>query len=69
MLTTASDLLFTGNREGHFSAFNAKTGDLLWRKYLGGQIAASPMTYSVDGKQYVSIAAGHALFTFGLKED
>ncbi len=69
MLTTAGNLLFTGNREGHFSAFNSKTGELLWRKYLGGQIAASPMTYAVDGKQYVSIAAGHALFTFGVRED
>ena len=69
MLTTASDLLFTGSREGHFQALNAKTGNLLYRKYLGGQIAASPMTYAIDGKQYVSIAAGHALFTFGLRAD
>ena len=34
----------------------------------GGQISAGPMTYAVNGKQYVSIAAGNALFAFGLRE-
>src|SRR5262249_35067779 len=62
LLTTASDLLFSGGREGHFWALDARTGKQLWRKYLGGQIIASPMTYLVGGKQYVSIAAGNSLF-------
>jgi outer membrane protein assembly factor BamB len=69
LLTTASDLLFSGNREGHFFALDAKTGKLLWTRYLGGQVASSPITYLVDGKQYVSIASGHSLFTFGLREE
>jgi alcohol dehydrogenase (cytochrome c) len=68
LLTTASDLLFSGNREGHFFALNARDGKLLWTRYLGGQVAASPITWSVDGRQYISIASGHALFTFGLPE-
>jgi len=67
ILTTASDLLFSGNREGYFFALDAKTGKELWKKYLGSQVAASPITYTVDGVQYVSVAAGHSLFTFGLK--
>jgi len=66
ILTTASDLLFSGNREGYFFALDAKTGKELWKRYLGGMVAASPITYLVDGKQYVSIAVGHSLFTFGL---
>ncbi|PWU05468.1 MAG: PQQ-dependent dehydrogenase, methanol/ethanol family [Terriglobia bacterium] len=66
ILTTASDLLFSGNREGYFFALDAKTGKELWKCYLGSQVAASPITYTVDGVQYVSIAAGHSLFTFGL---
>jgi alcohol dehydrogenase (cytochrome c) len=67
ILTTASDLLFSGNREGYFFALDAKTGKELWKKYLGSQVAASPITYTVDGVQYISVAAGHSLFTFGLK--
>ena len=66
ILTTASDLLFSGNREGYFFALDAKTGKELWKCYLGSQVAAAPITYTVDGAQYVSIAAGNSLFTFGL---
>jgi alcohol dehydrogenase (cytochrome c) len=68
ILTTGSDLLFSGNREGYFFSLDAKTGKELWKRYLGGMVAASPVTFLVDGKQYVSIAAGHSLFTFGLRE-
>lgn len=68
ILTTATDLLFTGGREGYFHALDARTGALLWKASLGGQTAAGPMTYQVDGKQYVSIAAGHSLFTFALRD-
>ena len=53
LLTTATDLLFSGNREGHFFALNALNGKLLWTRYLGGQVAASPITWSVDGRQYI----------------
>jgi alcohol dehydrogenase (cytochrome c) len=66
ILTTAGDVLFSGNREGYFFALDVRTGRQLWKRYLGGKVAASPITYLVDGKQYVSIAAGHSLFTFGL---
>ncbi|MFN7921720.1 MAG: hypothetical protein U0Q16_16585 [Bryobacteraceae bacterium] len=68
LLTTGSDLLFSGNREGHFFALDAKAGKLLWDRYLGGQIIASPMTYLANGKQYVAIASGTVLFTFRLPE-
>lgn len=68
LLTTASDLLFSGSREGHFFALDARSGKLLWNVYLGGQIIASPITYEVGGRQLIAIAAGHSLFTFGLKE-
>jgi alcohol dehydrogenase (cytochrome c) len=68
LLTTASNLVFSGNREGHFFALNAQDGKLLWTRYLGGQVASSPITWSVDGRQYVSIASGHAVFTFGLPD-
>lgn len=68
VLTTAGDVLFTGNREGYFHAYDARDGKLLWKASLGGYIAAGPVSYSVDGKQYVAIAAGHGMFVFGLRE-
>jgi alcohol dehydrogenase (cytochrome c) len=67
ILSTASDLVFAGNREGYFYAFDARNGSLLWKTQLGGQVAMGPMTYRVDGKQYVAVSAGHALFTFALR--
>ncbi len=67
ILTTASDLLFSGNREEHFFALNARTGELLWRTSLGGAIANVPMTYAVGGRQYVAVAAGNGLYVFGLR--
>ena len=42
ILTTATDLLFTGGREGYFYALDARTGDVLWKASLGGQIVERP---------------------------
>jgi alcohol dehydrogenase (cytochrome c) len=68
ILTTATDLLFTGGREGYFYALDARTGTELWKASLGGQIANGPMTYAVDGKQYVSVISGNSLITFALRD-
>jgi alcohol dehydrogenase (cytochrome c) len=67
ILTTASDLLFTGGREGYFYALDARSGTLLWKTPVGGPVSAAPISYQLDGRQYVAIAAGHALFVYGLK--
>jgi alcohol dehydrogenase (cytochrome c) len=69
ILTTASDVLFTGGREGYFQALDARTGTLLWKANLGStQIVSAPITYQVDGKQFVSVIAGNVMVAFGLKE-
>ena len=68
VLTTVGDVVFTGNREGYFLAYDARDGKLLWKASLGGYIAAGPVSYSVDGKQYIAVAAGHGMFVFGLRE-
>ena len=68
MLTTASDLLFTGGREGHFHALDARTGELLWRESLGGQIVMAPVTYEVEGEQYITVISGNTMVTFGLRD-
>ena len=68
ILTTATDLLFTGGREGYFQALDARTGALLWKVSLGGPIVAGPITFQADGKQFVGIAAGHSYFAFALRD-
>ena len=66
VLSTAGGLVFTGDAEGNFMALDAATGKILWHFQCGASVYASPMTYAIDGKQYVAIAAGSTLFTFGL---
>jgi alcohol dehydrogenase (cytochrome c) len=68
ILTTASDLVFAGGREGYFQALDARTGALLWKMNLGGEIIAGPISYQVDGKQYISIASGNSLFVFATRD-
>ena len=68
ILTTASDLLFTGARSGYFQALDARSGALLWKASLGSQIVNGPITYEVDGRQYVAVISGHALSTFALRD-
>jgi len=66
VLSTAGGLVFGGTDEGNFFALDAETGKPLWDLQLGGAIRANPMSFAVDGKQYVSIAAGYSIFVFGL---
>ena len=66
VLSTASDLVFSGGREGYFYALDARTGEMLWRVNLGGNIASGPISYAADGHQYVAASAEGALYVFGL---
>ena len=58
VLSTAPGLVFQGDAEGKFKAFDAESGDVLWVSDLGSGIIAAPATYMVDGEQYITIAAG-----------
>jgi len=60
-------VLFSGGNEGYFYALDARTGALLWKVPVGASVRSGPMSYAVGGKQYVSVAAGSALFTFALR--
>lgn len=65
VLATAGDVLFAGEGNGNFSAFHARTGERLWQFDCGAGVNAPPVTYRIDGKQYVAVAAGgNALFGF-----
>jgi alcohol dehydrogenase (cytochrome c) len=68
ILTTATDLLITGGREGNFVILDARNGTLLWQAQLGGPMLMNPVTYGVHGKQYIAINAGTSLFVFGLPD-
>ena len=68
LLSTAGDLVFGGTSDGFVFALDATTGEELWHMNVGGRVHAGPMSFAVDGKQYVTVAAGNAVFTFGLDD-
>jgi alcohol dehydrogenase (cytochrome c) len=68
MLATAGDLVFSGTVDGYFFALDAVSGEELWHVNVGNLVHSAPMSYAVDGRQYVTIAAGNVVFTFGLRE-
>ncbi len=57
-LATAGNLVFTGEGDGWFDAFDAKSGKLLWRFNLGAGVNAPPVAYQVNGHEYIAVAAG-----------
>jgi len=57
-LTTASNLLFQGRSDGNMLAYDAKTGKVVWTRSLGLGISAAPITYKIDGRQYISVLVG-----------
>jgi alcohol dehydrogenase (cytochrome c) len=65
-MTTAGDLLFFGDNTQSFEAVDPRSGKPLWHFNTGQSIHASPMSYAVLGKQYVTIAAGSDIFSFAL---
>ncbi|MGC2402965.1 MAG: PQQ-dependent dehydrogenase, methanol/ethanol family [Acidobacteriaceae bacterium] len=66
VLSTAGGLVFTGDAEGNFIALDAAMGKPLWHFQMGGAVYAAPVAFAVDGKEYLAIAAGSAIYAFGL---
>ena len=64
----ADGAVYVGSEDDNLYAFDATTGVLLWKVNLGGGIIAGPISYQVDGKQYVSIPSGNSLFVFALQD-
>jgi len=58
LLTTAGNLVFQGRSDGHFAAYRADTGELVWETPSHVGIIAAPVSYRVDGEQYISVVAG-----------
>jgi len=68
VLSTAGDLVFGGGMEGNFVALNAKTGEVLWHVNLGGPNASGPISYAVNGKQYVIGTGEGVMYAFALPD-
>jgi PQQ-dependent dehydrogenase (methanol/ethanol family) len=68
VLATAGNVVFGAIRDGNLVALDAKTGKHLWHFQTGASVAAAPMSYAVEGRQFVAIAAGNTLYAFALPE-
>ncbi len=66
VMATAGGVLFAASREGNLMGLDASSGKALWRYPTGGNMTASPMSFAVDGKQYIAIASGDSIYCFGL---
>ena len=68
VLATAGGVLFASARDGNIIALDAKTGKHLWHYQTGGNHAAAPISYAIDGRQYIALTAGNVLFSFTLPQ-
>jgi alcohol dehydrogenase (cytochrome c) len=66
VLSTSGGLVFAGSNEGNFFALDASTGKPVWQFQTGGAVRSNPMSFAIEGRQRIAIAAGSALFVFGL---
>ena len=67
LVATGGGLVFGGDANGRFKALDHETGDVLWEINLGSPITGFPVTYAVDGTQYVAVSTGNSLNTGGLR--
>ena len=67
VLTTAGNLLFVGDPSNNIIAFNSTTGAILWHAGLQSPVTNAPITYTLDGTQYVLVAGGDSLYAFALQ--
>ena len=58
LVATGGGLVFGGDANGRFRAFDQETGEILWEVNLGSPVTGFPVSYAVDGRQYVAVATG-----------
>jgi alcohol dehydrogenase (cytochrome c) len=68
VLTTSGNLVFWGDLDQKFRAFDAESGKMLWEQTLGGPVQNSTITYSVNGKQYIAVLTGSGALSGGLMD-
>jgi alcohol dehydrogenase (cytochrome c) len=67
-LSTAGGVVFFGDDDNHIVAVDARNGQHLWHYNVGQPLFSSPITFSVDGRQYITLSTQTDIFTFGLFE-
>ncbi len=68
VMATAGGIVVGGSQEGSVFALDAESGAPLWSFYVGAATRTNPMSYAVDGEQYIVMAGGYGIFVFGLKD-
>ena len=68
VLATGGGVVFASSHDGNFIALDARTGKALWHFGAGGDVAGSPMSYSINGKQYVAVSTAQVLYAFALPD-
>jgi alcohol dehydrogenase (cytochrome c) len=68
VLSTAGNVVFTGDTQGNILALDAENGGTLWHTYGGGAVQTAPITYQLDGRQYVLIGSSSVLYAFSLPQ-
>jgi outer membrane protein assembly factor BamB len=68
VLSTAGGLVVVGGMDGTFVALDARTGEVLWHAYLGGPNASGPISYAVNGKQYIIGTGEGTMYSFALPD-
>jgi alcohol dehydrogenase (cytochrome c) len=66
LLSTAGNLVFGGDGNGNLVALNATTGEALWHAGLGGGVSNGPISYELDGTQYLVVASGDTIYSFAM---
>jgi alcohol dehydrogenase (cytochrome c) len=62
-MTTGGGLLFGGDANGRFRAYDQATGEVLWEVNLGSRVTGFPISFAVEGRQYIAVSTGNALLT------
>jgi alcohol dehydrogenase (cytochrome c) len=68
LLSTAGGVVFSADFEGQFTAMDATTGKILWHFNTGQRLNSGPMTYGLNGRQYIGLTAGSDVIGFSLFE-
>jgi alcohol dehydrogenase (cytochrome c) len=69
LLSTAGKVLFAADNADNLLALDPKTGKTIWHVQLGARVQSAPMTYELDGKQYLVVPAGGVLFAWTLPQE
>jgi alcohol dehydrogenase (cytochrome c) len=68
VMATSGGLVFMATGDGNLIALDAAAGKAIWHFHAGDSIASAPISYAVDGKQYIAISAGNTLYSFALPD-